>query len=494
MAVKLLSRTMIGFLLVALFCLPVGAEPFSAMKALQQQKGASFSAAIVDLQTRQVLAENSANRSLIPASVTKLFTAGLALETWGPDHRFETRLLGSSPLRDGSVENLVLLGGGDPALTDEDFWKMARALSRKGLRRIEGDLVVNASRFGLVACNVQDRCEARQASRNAYDAPLSSAGSNYASWSIAVERQDGTVRTRLYPFDLPEVELKGHVASERGGYLAARRATLSGGRDVIELSGSLAPGRDGRMLYRSAGNPDLQTGLLFQAFLEEQGIAVQGTVRVTHQPPPESAVQLVRHRGDRLDSSLAGMMRYSNNYMSDVLLLNLDVNKGGRPPLTVAEAAQRLQVYARNLAESPSTVFPDAFSSIRLFDGSGLDTDNRLSAGALIALLDHYYRQKPGLFPAFLSSLTVPDHTAGSSLKKQDPDWLRRLAVKTGGLSEPVTVTSLAGYLRFRDGGWGAFAFLVNGAPGQPVPRAEIFEAMRQDLAPYWEGATNQSQ
>lgn len=485
---------MMGLLFTLVPFQPVAAEPFSAMKELQQQQGASYSAAIVDLQNRQVLAEDSADHSLIPASVTKLFVAGLALETWGPNHRFETRLLGSSHLREGVVEDLILLGGGDPALTDEDFWKMTRELSRKGLKRVEGDLVINASRFGAVSCNVRDRCEARQASRNAYDAPLSSAGSNYASWSIAVERQDGTVRTRLYPFDLPEIAFDGQVESGQGGYLSARRATLPGGQDVIRLSGSLAPGRDGRILYRSTGNPDLQTGLLFKAFLEEQGITVNGTIRVTHEPPAETTVELVRHRGERLSESLAAMMRYSNNYMSDVLLLNLGVESGARPPLSVAEAAQPLQDYAAGMAGNSSTLFPDSLAGLRLLDGSGLDTDNRLSAGALIALLDHYYHENPSLFPAFLNSLAVPAHARGTSLKKQDADWLTRLAVKTGGLSEPVTVTTLAGYMRFRDGGWGAFAFLVNGAPGRVIPRADIFEAIRQDLAPYWKGTENHDQ
>lgn len=366
---------------------------------------------------------------------------------------------------------------------------MARALSRKGLKAIEGDLIVNASLFGRVACNVRDRCEAAQVSRNAYDAPLSSAGSNYASWSISVERQGGRVLARLYPYDLPEIEIRREETGNIAGHLDARRETHDKGKDLIELSGSLADEREGRMFYRSTGNPDLQTALLFRAFLEEQDIIVKGKVRVSYSHPLGTAKELVRHKGETLAESVASMMRYSNNYMSDVLLLNLDAANGAQPPLSVSEAAQRLQSYAGGIIEESDTPFRESLEGIRLMDGSGLDTNNRLSAGALIALLDYYYHEQPGLFPTFLDSLTVPVYASGVSLKKEDADWQNRLSVKTGGLSEPVTVTTLAGYLRFRDGGWGAFAFLVNGLPGQPIPRAEIFEAMRQDLELYWDRA-----
>ncbi|MFD1379386.1 D-alanyl-D-alanine carboxypeptidase [Fodinicurvata halophila] len=205
--------------------------------------------------------------------MTKLYTAALALETWGPDHRFETRIMSSTPLTKGSVQDLIFLGGGDPALTDEDLWKMARALSRTGLKRVQRDLVINNSRFGDVACNVRDRCEAERSSRNAYDAPLSSAGSNYASWSVAVERdaqQSGRVLTRLYPYELPEVAVQGRIESGPGSTLSARRSTVAQGRDVIELSGSLPHGRDGRMLYRSAGDAEMQTGHMLRAFLRHE--------------------------------------------------------------------------------------------------------------------------------------------------------------------------------------------------------------------------------
>lgn len=483
-------RGFLGLICAPFLLVPAYGQTLPALSALQQQ-GAEVSAVVVDLEEQHVLARLSPNQALIPASVTKLYTAALALETWGPDHRFETRLLSSTPLTEqGSVQDLIFLGGGDPALTDEGLWKMARALSRAGVERIQGDLVINNSRFGEVACNVRDRCQAERGSRNAYDAPLSSAGSNYGSWSVAVERdprQNGRILTRLYPYALPEVVLEGQVGSGPRSTLGARRSTVATGQDVIELSGHLQQGRERQMLYRSASDAEMQTGFLFRAFLEHEGISLEGTLRVSRQPP-EGTVQLVSHHGDALGKLLASMMRYSNNYMADVLLLNLRAKAGAQAPFQVAGAARSLQDYARRLASEYGGSLSQNPSSLLLRDGSGLDPDNRLSGAALIGLLQHLYEERPDVFPAFLNSLSVPAYSSGSSLRKQDSDWLYRVMGKTGGLSEPVSVTTLAGYLRFRDGGWGAFAFLVNGAPGQPLARGEVLEAMRQDLSRYWEG------
>ncbi|MFD1379385.1 D-alanyl-D-alanine carboxypeptidase [Fodinicurvata halophila] len=183
-------------------------------------------------------------------------------------------------------------------------------------------------------------------------------------------------------------------------------------------------------------------------------MSVEGSIR-TSRTPPENAVQLVNHRGDSLGRQLAAMMRYSNNYMADILLLNLHAEAGGQVPFSVDRAALDLQDYARRIAAADNDPLPQAPDSLLLRDGSGLDPDNRLSASALTSLLHYLYEERPDVFPAFLNSLSVPAYSSGSSLRNQDSDWLYRISGKTGGLSEPVSVTTLAGYLRFKDGGGG---------------------------------------
>lgn len=59
-----------------------------------------------------------AEQRMAPASTLKLITSAAALETFGPDYRFETRLYANAaPDENGTLAgDLYVRGGGDPAL------------------------------------------------------------------------------------------------------------------------------------------------------------------------------------------------------------------------------------------------------------------------------------------------------------------------------------------------------------------------------------------
>jgi D-alanyl-D-alanine carboxypeptidase/D-alanyl-D-alanine-endopeptidase (penicillin-binding protein 4) len=78
------------------------------------------------------------------------------------------------------------------------------------------------------------------------------------------------------------------------------------------------------------------------------------------------------------------------------------------------------------------------------------------------------------LFPEFLASLPAAgwDGTLKKRLKRTgDPEALQGLfRAKTGTLTEPVTVASLAGYFRHPKHGLTAFCVLENGREGTAQP------------------------
>jgi D-alanyl-D-alanine carboxypeptidase/D-alanyl-D-alanine-endopeptidase (penicillin-binding protein 4) len=71
-------------------------------------------ALVVDPATGESLLERSASTAHIPASTTKILTAVAALSVLGPDTTFDTSVVANSP------GQLVLVGGGDPALSQRD--------------------------------------------------------------------------------------------------------------------------------------------------------------------------------------------------------------------------------------------------------------------------------------------------------------------------------------------------------------------------------------
>jgi D-alanyl-D-alanine carboxypeptidase/D-alanyl-D-alanine-endopeptidase (penicillin-binding protein 4) len=485
------SEKPVRVLLLLLVIVLGAAEPRAAELpnlAKLQTQGLEISALVVDLDRRQALGELAPDQALIPASVTKLYTAALAIRTWGPAKRFKTELLRRGAIADGVLTgDLVLLGGGDPTLTDADLWRLARDARRAGVTRVIGDLEVNVSLFGRQACVTDDRCKAERQSGNSYDAPVSALSVNFnnAVLAVAPGQKAGDLAV-VEPDPLPQGNLavEGSVKSDdRRDRLVVGRKTEDG-TNVLVVRGSVKAGRPPQRVYRSIAHPAEHAGEMFQALLAQAGVVVEGGVRVVAIPPEEAVETLAEVRGEALSEVLTRMLYYSNNVIADTLTLGLFKALKPKQEVSLPAAGGLLLEEARRIARDSPFAAP-AGSQARLFDGSGLNPDNRLSARDLVTLLDAVYLDFE-TFPAMAGALVVPRHATSRTLRLKNKAWLDRLAVKTGGLSRPLVVNSLAGYFRFSDGGWGAFALIANAPRGKSLPRVEIYDALRRDLAVLW--------
>jgi D-alanyl-D-alanine carboxypeptidase/D-alanyl-D-alanine-endopeptidase (penicillin-binding protein 4) len=90
----------------------------------------------------------NADRPLNPASVMKLVTTRAALGILGPDFRHQTRIATTGRLDAGVLKgDLFFQGGGDPKLVVEDLTEIVKRLKAMGIIRIEGNLVIDGTRF-----------------------------------------------------------------------------------------------------------------------------------------------------------------------------------------------------------------------------------------------------------------------------------------------------------------------------------------------------------
>ena len=96
------------------------------------------------LRGDQVLVTHEASRTFTPASTMKLFTTMVGLDQLGPQFRGRTELRTSGTIAGSTLRgDLVLRGGADPDLTADAFTHMLEKLRTKGIRRIEGNLVID---------------------------------------------------------------------------------------------------------------------------------------------------------------------------------------------------------------------------------------------------------------------------------------------------------------------------------------------------------------
>lgn len=474
---------MSGLLLGSMVTAP--AEPPATWPALSAlaAEGTRVSAVAVDLESGRTIAQQHSGDRLTPASVSKLFIAAAALRHWGPDHRFVTRLLGEEPSGNGRIDgDLVLMGGADPGLSRADLRSMVASLRAQGVAQVTGDLIIDESLLGHIECETRDRCEARTQSAYAFDGPLSAAGIDYGSIEITVRPnakagQEATVR--LAPRQLSEPRIRGHVRTvSADGALALwlRRETPDDGPPLLHVRGQIPRGHAPVKRSRSVGDAAAHTGRVLRQLLRAGGIRVSGTTRVRSEAHEsvEKLRELARVDSATLAEQLRRLQHYSNNYMADLLTLHMARERAGTP-LGLAEAADML-VMSRE-GESAEA------AAARLDSGSGLSVDSRLSARDLVELLTTVY-DTPALFPSFLGSLPVPAFSNSGQLRGGDALWQRRIAAKTGWLSEPVGVRAVAGYARALSGRWIAFAIILNGTEDKPaLARRPSLAAIREDVS-----------
>lgn len=90
-----------------------------------------------------LLANHQGTVPLPAASLSKVATTLVALQTFGPEHQFITRIGATGPIENGVLKgDLVVEGGSDPFFVWEEAFAVGNLLNQVGIKRVTGNLVV----------------------------------------------------------------------------------------------------------------------------------------------------------------------------------------------------------------------------------------------------------------------------------------------------------------------------------------------------------------
>lgn len=137
---------------------PAFVKDFNDMLVQPEYKNAQLGIHIADAATGRVLFNRNSEQLMIPASVLKMITSASALEILGADYRFRTRVGYTGTIEKGVLKgNLVIIGGGDPALGSEYFAEhyfsphflevWVTAVQASGIKKVEGGLITDQSLY-----------------------------------------------------------------------------------------------------------------------------------------------------------------------------------------------------------------------------------------------------------------------------------------------------------------------------------------------------------
>ena len=424
------------------------------------------SVAVVRVSDGKMLVDIGAEKLLSPASVTKLVTSATALAKFGPSHKFTTRFY-LDGRRAGEVlhGNLVIVGDGDPFVVNEKLWQMAADFRHLGIREVTGDIVIDNALF-VGPSRDQSRKEGEKVTSHAYDAPVSAFGVNFNTFAVAMApglKIGAPATVSIDPYKIQGIVVENAlrtVAARQSASVQVSRLTQANDMPRLVVRGGIPLDQGLRKIYRSVDDHVIAAGETVRAFFGREGIRIAGRVREGARPA--AAELLYEMPGYDLAYIVSGLNTFSNNYIADVLVERLGAQFG-----TVGSMESGLLVIAEFLKTEVGLK-----PTFVLKNGSGLDSANRLSAAQLVRLLS-YMESRFDLFPEFLASLPTAgeEGTMEKRLKNGGGPSLKGLVrAKTGSLTEPVSVASLAGYFRHPKHGLVAFAVIENGIPGKVQP------------------------
>jgi D-alanyl-D-alanine carboxypeptidase/D-alanyl-D-alanine-endopeptidase (penicillin-binding protein 4) len=293
---------------------------------------------VMDAKGNELVAQNT-DEPFVPASVTKIVTAWLAMEVLGGDYRFVTRFY----LDDKRV--LYVRGGGDPFLISEELATLASELvATVGKAPITG-IVLDASYYpsNLRIPGIEDTDEA-------YNALNSALAVNFNT--VYAVRSGNTVRsaekqTPITPLAITQFRLRGPNGSGR-----------------ISLS------QDPTVSLQYAGE-------LIAAFVERAGGSVKGKIS-TGTVPVGLEPAYVHRQSRTLSQILIALLRASNNYIANQVFLEIGGHRLGGP----VSLEKSLQVANEMFG------MHDLAAAIQLEEGSGISRNNHFTARGLAKVLE----------------------------------------------------------------------------------------------------------
>jgi D-alanyl-D-alanine carboxypeptidase/D-alanyl-D-alanine-endopeptidase (penicillin-binding protein 4) len=502
------------FLILLTLAAPVAAQtPATLSERIESVIGrpefrhAHWGIEFLDLQTNQPVYALNADKLFVPGSTTKLLTAGTAMALLGAEHRFKTRIYRTGEIGPGGVlkGDLVLVASGDPNLSgrvradgtlafenqDHSYAgdphthavpgdplrvirDLAAQVAAKGIRRVEGRVLVDASLFaegerelgtGVVISSVvvNDNLVDLTVGPGAESgAPATLTASPVTSYVRFVNR----IETGA-PDSRPMIRIAEDVAEADG----SRRVTVAGS----------FPGGQAPILYSyPVPEPSRFAQVVLAEALAEKGVAVKAVrsggavdfAALAKSYTDERAV--AEHVSPPLREEVKVTLKVSQNLHASMT-----------PPLLAALLRKDKDQTGFDLEREFLTSLGLDLSGAQQADGAGGDA--HFTPAFMVAYLAAMAKRPD--FPFFHAALPILGRDGTLFDIQKDSPAAGHVFAKTGtyGVDDPlnrrilVTGKGLAGYLTTADGRRLAFAIYVNNVSVSREPN-EIKRVVGQAL------------
>ncbi len=475
-------RTFFTFLFCFFFTSLSATDLTSQVYALAQRpvlKGSSWAAVAAHTQGEMLFSVQPDLR-LAPASTLKLLTSAAALETFGPDHRFETRIYQEGIIDENGTLNghLYIRGGADPTLGSDrtagsmkwpqllQLW--SEKIRSAGIKKINGNIYADISLLEGISLPTKTNW---QNMGNYFAAPVSALTFNDNSFKITFSAQPKHGAPMQVKSFFPQTEglkIRSFVTADSQNPKDEAYVYAAPHQYDMEIHGTL-PTSLLKEYTISAALPDpaqLCTDLLISQ-LEQDHIAVSGGAILLENMPDYSTMRLIyTHKSPPLKDIIYIVNKRSFNLYAETLLRHLALHAGKKA--TAHAGIEALKDFLKKNGISTDNIL--------IYDGSGLSRDNQITAQVLLDVLQFMTRSKH--FSHYYHSLATLDDRGDLLLLKRFLAPVKRtqdIHVKGGTIDG---VKAQAGYVKNKDGQLIAFAFITNNI----IEKGENINRFYEDL------------
>lgn len=452
------------------------AQAIDAYIARPQFARADFGIAVRSLDTGKTLYRHRADHLFVPASNAKLFTAGLALAKLGSATRIATSLYATASRVDAHGDlraDLILYGRGDPSLGLPDAtpdWAdtLATALAQRGVKRIRGNLIADATYFSGAPIGVGWEAGDLQTWYAPIPSALSVAGN---VMRVRVSRDARTCCTLTVSPRAADVTVSNHTTATSTEPFGLYRPV---GSTTLYALGQL-PARTRTHDYVLAmPDPARTAGNVLREALARQGIALTGRVEVLRWPAANPALartgtrEIAHVDSPALATLVDRMLKASDNLFAQALLLQVGVAAAQQHDCATATAPDSSAAWGLCALHGLLLKAGIPSDAVLLAEGSGLARQDLVTPDAIVRWLAWTQTQPWGADLRSALPLAGVDGTLAHRFRNDIAS--DNLQAKTGTLSHDYT---LAGFVTDARGRHLVFAIMLNRYPRWEIARAD---------------------
>lgn len=413
---------------------------------------------VKDLQTDSVIASVDANKTMLPASLVKMYTTSAALAKLQPDFKFKTVIGYSGEINNKGVlkGNLVVYGGGDPTLGSKFFPQtkgfvdtIVQAIKNKGITSIDGYIILDCSMYGKEVIPQSWIWE--------------DFGKDYASGVFPISMYDNTFQITLQSGAAGDsVQIKQVLPAQMATSITTDVTSNSGSNSEPSIqgnpeeltrvvTGSVPANRSAYTVRGAMPSPPNVFGLeLKQALYRSNMCNYDQEYVIKFDPYYDSTLDTILVLQSPELNLIVGVTNYySNNSYAEHLVkyLGYAVNRKG----TYESGTQVVKNYFEEIGVTAK--------GVNLYDGSGLSRLNTTTANHMTDFLVKEY--KVGADSSYFYRSLPVSGKYGTLRSYEFPSYMiGKINGKTGSMSR---VKNMAGYMTTKSGKRVAFCVMING-------------------------------